>query len=102
MINVNNENELKLTGVCAVKFYLEDCRPCKRLDTIIVKMEKEFENIKFYSINIDEHLPLAKKYEIRTAPTLVVFNGTEPVNKIAGLMGTEHYRAEFKKVIDTK
>ena len=99
MIYINEETELKLVGLSVVKFYLEDCKPCKRLDTILAKMEKEFPNYNFYSVNIDNCLDLAKKYEIKSVPTLVIFNGNALVNKIVGLMSTEIIRKEFTKVL---
>lgn len=101
MIYINNESELNLNGLSVVKFYLEDCRPCKRLDTILTKMEKEFPEISFYAVNIDTCLNLAKAYEIKSAPTMVVFNGRLAVNKIVGLQSTEIVRNEFKKTLDT-
>lgn len=97
MIYIKDEAELKLSGLSVVKFYLDVCNPCKRLDTILKKMETEFTNVNFYSMNVDNFVSFAKKYEIKTVPTLIFFDNTKNVNKVAGLMSTDFYRSEFKK-----
>ena len=101
MINLENETELKLTGLSVIKFHAQWCQSCKRLDTILNKMEKEFENVKFYSVDIDKCTNLAKKYKVMSLPTLVFLIGTdETKNRIVGVNPTEQIRKAFKVFTD--
>jgi len=99
MIYINNETELKLTGLSVVKFSTLWCAPCKKQDTILMKMEKEFENIKIYSLDIDKYTLIAQKYRIMSVPTLIFFNGNEEKERMVGMQPTEQVRKVFKSFI---
>lgn len=99
MIYINDESDIKLSGLVAIKFSAVWCQPCKRLDTILVKMEKEFENVKIYSLDIDKFPNIAQKYQIRSLPTLVFFNNNKECERIIGLNPTEQVRKVFKTVV---
>lgn len=99
MINVKEEDDLQLIGLSVVKFYGEWCAPCKKIDTVLIKMEKEFESIKIYSVDIDKQIQFAKKYRIMSVPTLIFFNGEKEFGeRIVGLVSTEQIRKSFKKL----
>ncbi len=100
MINVKEETDLQLVGLSVVKFYGEWCAPCKKIDTVLLKMEKEFETIKIYSVDIDKQIKFAKKYRIMSVPTLIFFNGEKEFgDRLVGLCSTEQIRKAFKKLI---
>ena len=98
MIQINSEKELKLAGLSVIKFYSEICKPCKRLDTILVKMEKEFPHMVFYAVDINNCIELTKKYQIRSVPTLIMFKEDIQIGSMVGLYNTEQIRGEFKKI----
>jgi thioredoxin 1 len=100
MIYINNEGELKLSGLSVVKFYSETCKPCKRLDTVLTKMEKEFPHMVFYSVDINNCIELTKKYQIRSVPTLIMFKEKTQISTMVGLYNTDQIRQEFKKFTD--
>lgn len=98
MIQINSEKELKLTGLSIIKFYSEICKPCKRMDTILIKMEKEFPHMIFYAVDINNCIELTKKYQIRSVPTLIMFKEDIQIGSMVGLYNTEQIRGEFKKI----
>ena len=99
MINVTSESELKLNGLSIIKFYIDNCAPCKRLDTILDKMENEFK-VNIYSAKIDDFIVFARKHQIKSAPTLLFLSETKEVNRMVGLVKTETYRDAFKKFLN--
>ena len=102
MINVENSGDLNLVGLSVVKFTAIWCKPCAKLDTILIKMEKEFPEVKLYYVDIEKQSKIAQKYKIMSVPSLLFFNGVDETNRIVGLLSTEPLRKEFKSFIDGK
>ena len=102
MIDLKNDSDLKLNGFTVVKFYGEWCIPCKRLDSILQKMEKEFSEVTLYSVDIDKFLDITKNYRILSVPTMIFFNGTKEALRLEGLVTTETLRKSFKNFTNKK
>ncbi len=97
MNHLENDNELKLVGLTVLKFTAEWCAPCKRFDSILQKMEKEFPEVKFIYVDIDKCTKTAQKYRVKSVPTLVFFNGEEEsCERVVGVIQTEPIRKIFK------
>ena len=97
MQSLDNESELDINnGYIAVKFSAEWCAPCKRMEPLIHKMEKEFPTIKFVSVDIDTVPELAQKNQVRSLPCIVLFNKGQEVNRISGSCLTEPLRKAFR------
>ena len=50
----------------------------------IVDMSKEFPNIRFYKLDVDEVPDLAQELGIRAMPTFLVFNNKQKVGEVVG------------------
>ena len=96
MANNISESEIKLNGLSLIKFHTKSCVPCKRIETILSKMEKEFPTITFYSVDIDDFIKLAQKYKIMSVPTLVMFSGDIEKGRIVGVVPTDNLRKAIK------
>ena len=83
----------------AVKFYSTECLPCKKLDGVFLKMEKEFQQVNFTAVNIDQHLNIAQNFQIMSVPTIIFFLGEKEVSRIQGLVNTESLRKAFKTLV---
>jgi len=94
--------QLELSNFTAVKFYSTECVPCKRLDTVMVKMEKEFPEINYISIDIDKHLKIAQTYRIMSVPTIIFFFAEKEISRVQGLVNTESLRKTFKTFLGKK
>lgn len=101
MHNVNSESELRLeSGVCAVKFSATWCGPCKRMEPTVEKLESEFQSARFISVDIDEVPSAAKKYKIRSLPTLLILKDGQEINRVTGLSLIEPLRKMLRDVLD--
>lgn len=90
-LRVNEDNfeteVLKSEIPVLADFYSDSCVPCKRLSPVLAEIEEELtDSLKVVKININFDIALAEKYEVLSAPTLVLFkNGTE-VQRLSGAL----------------
>jgi thioredoxin 1 len=97
MTEITNDNEvefLNTKGVSVEKYYGTWCGPCKMMDPIVDEISKEYPNVNFGKIDVDQNTELMMKYSIRSIPTLLYFKNGELVDRISG--------AHPKSVITTK
>ncbi len=100
MIHLDSDNGLKLVGLTILKFTAEWCAPCKRFDSILQKMEKEFPEVKFIYVDIDKCTKTAQKYRVKSVPTLIFFNGEEECgDRVVGVVQTDPIRKIFKSFV---
>ena len=82
----NFETEVLMSEIPVLAdFYSDSCVPCKRLSPVLAEIEEELtDSLRVVKININFDIALAEKYEVLSAPTLVLFkNGTE-VQRLSG------------------
>jgi len=54
-------------------FWAEWCAPCREMEPVLdSEVIPNFPEIAFYKVNIDEEPEIAKKYSIRSIPTMLV------------------------------
>ncbi len=82
-----------------IDFYADWCGPCKRLGTLLPKMEEEFDHVTFYKANVDIAKKLAAHFNVSTIPLVVVLYGEncENVIKVQDSTGVE-VREALEKV----
>lgn len=70
------EKELKqATSPVVVDFYASWCGPCKRLSPLLEESALHLEGkIRFLKVNVDQMAALAKRYQIQSMPTVLVFD----------------------------
>lgn len=73
---------LKSTKPVIVDFYTETCGICKYISPIIDEMAKERTDFKIVKIDANKNFALAKRYNFRLVPTLIVFRDGKEVKRI--------------------
>lgn len=69
-----------------VDFWAPWCGPCKMLTpTIEALADKYMGKVKIGKLNTDDNRQAAINYQINSIPTLIVFKGGKPVDRILGL-----------------
>lgn len=70
-------------------FYSEYCGPCKMLSKDLDELSKDFLDLKFEKLNINENYELTEKYNIMSVPTLVVLKNNQILASYIGYKGKE-------------
>ena len=73
---------LKSTKPVIVDFYTETCGICKYISPIIDEMAKERTDFKIVKIDANKNFALAKRYNFRLVPTLIVFRDGKELKRI--------------------
>ena len=73
---------LKSTKPVIVDFYTETCEICKYISPIMDEMAKERTDFKIVKIDANKNFALAKRYNFRLVPTLIVFRDGKEVKRI--------------------
>jgi len=98
---MNDFNELiKSTKPTLVDFYADWCGPCKVLSPIIEQTKSDLgEGATVLKVNIDNNVDVARKYQIRSIPTLVLFKEGDVVWRQSGVPPKEMIVESVKKYI---
>ena len=88
------------TTPLVVDFWAAWCPPCLALAPILDELAQELEGaITFAKVDVDAHPELASRHQVMTFPTLLVFDGGQPVRRLVGLRGKGHLREELAELL---
>ena len=68
-----------------VDFWADWCAPCKMIAPIVDDLAEEYDGkVKFTKLDVDSNPRAATNYGVRGIPTLLIFNGGQPVGQVVG------------------
>lgn len=102
MLSLEEQQLNTLSGISAIKFGAAWCGPCKLIEPNLIKLEAEFTNIKFYSVDVDKSPSLAKEYQIRSLPTIILLKDGREIQRINGAVKIEPLRKAFRDILKDK
>ena len=71
-----------------VDFWAEWCGPCKTIAPILDEIATEQAGkVKVVKLNVDENQDSARRFDVMSIPTLIVFKDGQPVKKMIGAKG---------------
>jgi thioredoxin 1 len=70
--------------VLLVDFYADWCGPCKMLEPTVETIAAETAAA-VAKVDIDAHQDIAAQYQVQGVPTLYLFAGGEPVERVVGV-----------------
>jgi thioredoxin 1 len=71
-----------------VDFWAEWCGPCKMIAPVLDEIARDNpDTLRIGKVNIDENLELARRFEVMSIPTLILFRDGEPQLRIIGAKG---------------
>ena len=87
-------------GIAVVDFFATWCGPCKMLAPVFQEVGNEFEGkAKFYKIDIDESLDIARQFSVSTVPTVIIFRNGQDLERLVGFMPKENLVSKIKEYI---
>ncbi|MFW6285908.1 MAG: thioredoxin [Nanoarchaeota archaeon] len=91
-----SEKVEKADNFSVVDFWAPWCGPCKMLAPLIDEISKEYDDVNFVKVNVDDGSDIAAKYNIMSIPTLIFFKNGEIVEENRGLLSKD----ALKKIIE--
>ncbi|MDH3705724.1 MAG: thioredoxin [Acidimicrobiia bacterium] len=71
-----------------VDFWAEWCGPCKMIAPILDEIaQEEAGKIRIGKLNVDEAPDIARRFEVMSIPTMIIFKDGEPAKRIIGAKG---------------
>ena len=67
-----------------VDFWAEWCGPCKMITPILEEIADEQDGITIAKVNVDENPDIARRFEVMSIPTLIMFKDGAPAKRLVG------------------
>ncbi|MBP9115719.1 MAG: thioredoxin [Acidimicrobiia bacterium] len=86
-VNVDSFDEAisSSTTPVLVDFWAEWCGPCKMIAPVLDEISSEnSDKIKIVKVNVDENPDLARRFEVMSIPTLIVFKDGDVAKRLVG------------------
>ena len=79
---------LKATGPVVVDFWAEWCGPCRMIAPALDEISGAMgDKVKIVKLNVDENQQTARRFDVMSIPTLIVFKDGQPAKKMIGAKG---------------
>ena len=83
-----------------VDFWAEWCGPCRAVAPTLEEIASEYEGrIKIAKLNVDENPENTVAFGIRSIPTMIVFKGGAPGERIIGALPKKHITDILERTI---
>jgi thioredoxin 1 len=70
-----------------VDFWAPWCGPCRMVGPVLEEIaSEEAENLKIVKVNVDENQQYAGQLGVFNIPTMVIYKGGQPVDKLVGAL----------------
>ncbi len=84
------------TETIVVDFWAEWCGPCKLIAPILDEIATEQAgNIRIAKLNVDENPDIARRFDVMSIPTLIVFKDGEAQKRLVGAKGKSQLLEEL-------
>lgn len=81
-----------------VDYWAKWCGPCKMLIPRLELIEKEYPDIIFVKVDVDENMDYAMDLGIRSVPTVMVYNGEKIIDRSSGASDNTYYKSVLDKL----
>jgi thioredoxin 1 len=72
------------------------CSPCKMLDPVVTQLAQEWQGrVKVVKLDVDNSPNLASDYQVLGVPTLMLFKGGQPVQRVTGYQPKDRLEKKF-------
>jgi thioredoxin 1 len=87
-------------GAVIVDFWAEWCGPCKMIAPVLEDIAKEHSgSLAVAKLNVDDNPETARRFEVLSIPTLIVFKDGKPDKRLVGAKGKAQLLQELSEYI---
>ena len=84
-----------------VDFYASWCGPCRVLGPTVDEIATRFEGrAEVLKVNVDDETELASRFDIRSIPTIVFFQGGQEVKRVTGALPKAAFESTLETLVD--
>ena len=76
-------------GLCVIDLYADWCGPCRMLAPLLDELEREYPDVKFCKINVDEERSLAAEFRVESIPMVAFVKDDTFLDMSVGLVPKE-------------
>jgi thioredoxin 1 len=87
------------SNAVVVDFWAEWCGPCKMIAPVLEEIASEQAGISIAKLNIDENPDTARRFDVLSIPTLIVFKDGQPQKRLVGAKGKAQLLQELSEFI---
>lgn len=99
MMSTRFQNIIKSNKLVLVDFYSDWCIPCKQIPQILKQIKEEIdENFRIVKVNVDKNPMIATKYQIRSLPTIILFQKGEIIWTSLGIPSIDEVKSVVSKL----
>ncbi|QJC29098.1 thioredoxin [Enterobacteriaceae endosymbiont of Plateumaris rustica] len=85
LTDINFKVNININSFILVDFWADWCNPCKMFSLVLDEIFKIYnKKLIFAKLNIDKYPNIAQKYNIRSIPTIILFNNGIIVDQTTG------------------
>lgn len=84
--------------VVVIDFWATWCGPCKMMAPVVEEVAKDYPDVKFCKVNVDEEPELSNAFKIVSIPTIVVIKNGEIIDSVVGYRPKEDIEKIIKLV----
>jgi thioredoxin len=89
-----------IEGLLIVDFYATWCGPCQMMAKILDQVNAEMkQSVKIVKIDTDKYPEIATEHQIHALPTLVLFKGGQPIDRIEGVMQAKDLVKKLQAIV---
>jgi thioredoxin 1 len=88
------------TTPVVVDFWAAWCGPCTMLEPVLEELaEEQAGTMAFAKLNVDEEPQTTRRLDVMSMPTLIVFQGGQPVKRLVGARGKAALREALEEFL---
>lgn len=92
-ITLSNFKETVDASVVLIDCYADWCAPCKAIAPVLEELSTELPNVKFVKLDVDSEHMLARGFDIKSIPTLLLVKDGKVEKRSVGALPKEQIKS---------